>query len=381
MAKEVPLLTALALFCATVSAIAAGCIPNEIAVNRDGTIALCLDGDGEYKFIPGDEARDIYITDGAGSFLKRLTTDGKQKLWPHWSPDGKRLVYVRNDGSGMWSIVVVDAGTREEKALHTESANMVWTARWAPDGKSIAYTVAEKDKLCRVKVIRVESGKVTAGPQDRLAWFCCWSAKRNQLICIEGSELDNDVVVGELKTIQPGEMKGEGLAAGFFHPYSLLAESPDGRTVAFSAIPCASPASKESRRDFDGESGIYRLDASAGRLSRLSSPDKFGFFPAFSPDGKMISWLESSKEMDDGDVWIETIESGEKKVLVAQGNASYPFWISAEKLGFFAKSQAGDVLFVKDVKTGETTNLSDLINARFKELGGQEEAKEGKRED
>ena len=86
---------------------------------------------------------EIAVANLDGSNLKQLTSDGKFKFLPHFSPDGTRLVYTKYSVGGYGApsshadIAVFDLATGTEKLVTTTGANVQGT--WSPDGTRIAY--------------------------------------------------------------------------------------------------------------------------------------------------------------------------------------------------------------------------------------------------
>ena len=96
-----------------------------------GTIAFLSSRDG---------GNEIYLIGAGGQGLKRVTHDLKPKGDASFSPDGRRIAYVvaENHGPGQIYVVGVD-GKNRMRLTHNEENN--WGPAWSPDGRSIAYYV------------------------------------------------------------------------------------------------------------------------------------------------------------------------------------------------------------------------------------------------
>jgi Tol biopolymer transport system component len=108
--------------------------PSNLAWSPLGTrIAFDL-GNDVYNEKPG-----IYAISQDGTAVKRLTTTDDNQ--PNWSPDGKRIVFVRR-GYELW---IMDAdGTNEHKLLVVQRGrgapdDATASAVWSPDGTKIAF--------------------------------------------------------------------------------------------------------------------------------------------------------------------------------------------------------------------------------------------------
>jgi Tol biopolymer transport system component len=80
----------------------------------------------------------IYVVNADGSGLRRLTKHGYNEYGFRWSPDGRRILYGKENSRG---IFVIGADGRHDRRITTDSpAQTVWGAlTWSPDGHSIAY--------------------------------------------------------------------------------------------------------------------------------------------------------------------------------------------------------------------------------------------------
>jgi Tol biopolymer transport system component len=83
-----------------------------------------------------DEDRfTVWVMRADGSGQRRLTDDPGTD--PDWAPDGKRLLYL-HDGSGGRLLYTINADGSARQRLG--NLDVVRTARWSPDGTSIALT-------------------------------------------------------------------------------------------------------------------------------------------------------------------------------------------------------------------------------------------------
>jgi Tol biopolymer transport system component len=90
----------------------------------NGKIAFVSDRDGN---------SEIYVMDPDGSDVTRLTNDPAGDLAPAWSPDGRRIAFVRNR-----EIVVMNADGTGVTQL-TDGRCCSDNPAWSPDGRSIAF--------------------------------------------------------------------------------------------------------------------------------------------------------------------------------------------------------------------------------------------------
>jgi Tol biopolymer transport system component len=100
----------------------------------------------------------LYVVDPATGESRRLTTP-PQTAWddqPHISADGKRVVYVRHDGTAdpNSSIRIVNADGTDEPGILSRGIH----PRWSPDGSRIAFSLGVDGALPDIHVIRPDSG-------------------------------------------------------------------------------------------------------------------------------------------------------------------------------------------------------------------------------
>jgi dipeptidyl aminopeptidase/acylaminoacyl peptidase len=109
----------------TVEQIVALDSPREFRLHpRDRSVAYTLEAAG---------ARQLFVLPLRGGYPIQLTASEKPVTDPQWSPDGRRLAYVRDDT--IW-IVEADGSRQAQVAAHPAGTN---TPRWAPDGRRLAF--------------------------------------------------------------------------------------------------------------------------------------------------------------------------------------------------------------------------------------------------
>jgi dipeptidyl aminopeptidase/acylaminoacyl peptidase len=123
-------LLALALMAAALLAL--GPTPSPTLSLRNGLIAF-------------DAGSDIWVANGDGTGLRRVTETEAAETSPMWSPDGSRLAVLRNtDGVPAFAILRPDGTT--EQVIDAPDGYTIPSARtecnsfasWSPDGRMLA---------------------------------------------------------------------------------------------------------------------------------------------------------------------------------------------------------------------------------------------------
>jgi len=183
---------------------------------------------------------------------------------PLWSPDGQRLAFARSRAPDEppWTIRVMSADGSDDVPILSSGHGIIWAEMrdWSPDGSTL--------------LIATDNGGGT------------------DLVRVDPDGTD-------LKVMRSTE--GDfGVGAVY---------SPDGRSIAFQA-------------DLDGGC-IYRSDAVARRMVKLTEGCSTGVSLTWSPDGTRILWAGI-----DGGADLESMlrDGSQRSTIVDSGDVAHPDW-------------------------------------------------------
>ena len=87
-----------------------------------------------------DGERGVYVKPIHGT-ASRVSGPGYAAV-PLWSPDGRRLAFVRGetDRPRVWNLWMVDLRSGEQRRLTNYHGGQVWPGNWFKDGRRLVYT-------------------------------------------------------------------------------------------------------------------------------------------------------------------------------------------------------------------------------------------------
>lgn len=241
----------------------------------------------------------IYLMDASGKSTKKLTSCLEGECYPSWSPDGKKIVFQRQEDGA--AIYVMNSDGTNIKRLSGAAARDVRPS-WSPDGKKIIYTHVVKPSDTsvpdteinvmnadgtNVKTILPSNGTFNIEPR--------WSPNGKKIVFMRG-------VVGVGQHIYTMNADGSDIKQiTTIGANGDPAWSPDGSRISFG-----------SNREGGGKLNIFTMNADGSDVKQVTHflPPYEAGDTSWSPDGKKIvfEWDVDGKGQSDpnvkAEVWI-----------------------------------------------------------------------------
>jgi len=241
--------------------------------------------------VPSQHADQLVMTGPDGSSSHALTHNGRENYLAVWSPDGRRLAYISQDGTNTATaeLFLIGADGRGEKRLTRDNA-WEYGASWSPDGKQIAY-----------------------GSKQGGVWH----------VWIVNADGRNAHILA-------------GTAQGNAPDWS-----PDGRTIAFKA-------------NRTGNDNIYLVSASGGTARRVTQGPCHSGNARWSPDGQRLAYAVFC-DHGWNDIYVMNADGSQPRDLTNTSSVEeeVPSWLpDGHHIGFTAFQIERDSLWPEPVLKG-----------------------------
>ena len=237
--------------------------PSDPAPSPDGrTIALSARG-------------WLWLLDLSSGKAERLTRGPASDFRPRWSPDGRRLVFVRDDSQDT-SLVEVEVGSGTEQVLVDEEA-IDLDPIYSLDGKSLLYSSAQAGDL---DLWQLDLGR---GVKTRLT--------RKEGLELSPLPLSADALVFVTKRQNGDTVSIFDRRAG--EERVLVSES-----IASQMRPALHPNGKSLVVPLPGPESwaLWLMDLAGGPSIRVTPGKGLPIMPAFSSDGSMVYFIEADAD-------------------------------------------------------------------------------------
>jgi TolB protein len=213
----------------------------------------------------------LWLLDLESGIAERLTDGAELDARPRWSPDGKRLAFVRDTGLDT-QIVILDLETSDETLIDTDTIDL--DPEFSADGETLFYASASGDvlSLWRRNLAADVGEQITDLPQVER------NVRRlpggSGILYLHSDGTHRSLRMRDFLSGQDDIVHGETLT------YHLTADvHPVERLAVFSA-------------PIDNAYHLWTMDLDDPRVRhRLTTGDAFALTPAFSADGEQIYFV------------------------------------------------------------------------------------------
>lgn len=265
-----------------------------------------------------DQQFEIFTMNADGTNQQQLTSYDMQDQYPAISPDGQRIVFVRQDSEGptldndIWVMNIDGSNPQRLTGNTVDDKRPVWS----PDGSQIAYESGnESFSIWVMNADGSNQSQITDDNGQDTA--VSWSTEGDLLAFVSNRQGDDS---SDIYTINADGTELDILidansnnGINLFDP----AWSHDGSQIAYQGFVS------------NGALRIFIANAD-GSNAQMIQPDGYSNArqPSWSPDGNFITFLELASSEDSDAIWIvETDNSNPVKLTDDQTNRlGFPNW-------------------------------------------------------
>ena len=224
---------------------------------------------------PGETPR-IVLLDLASKAIRPIAISGNSSgdVKPVFSPDGRRIAFIRNDALGSQKIAVVDLRGDAEASVPRTAPQQLRGIDWAPDGKSLIYS-ARSGRRFGLWRVAADGSKAPEPLAVEGGDLFNPSVSRNGRVIVEDVEQDRDIWRAAL---EGGD--AVPLIRSTFDDHEP-AYAPDG-TLAF-----------VSERSGTSEIWLRSTSGAERRLTSLEGPEISRL--TWSPDGQRLAFRSEQR--------------------------------------------------------------------------------------
>ena len=304
---------------------------------------------------------DIYVTLVGSTAVRRLTTDPADDYAPSWSPDGRRIAFLRRVGHGARIHVISALGGPDQQVsdfpVGATPPHSLMTVHitWSPDGR---YVVAGRDPRdvsgdsAGLYLIPIEGGPARAitrpkppafhfspvfSPDGRRVVYASCLYPNCAVAIVDVDRSFTPASAARTLTSQPVESAGMawsrdgksflfiGEGSSSWNLWRLWIDGTrEPETIELAGGNAEHPATATSRdrlvfSRYDWELHLYRF-APGKPLERVAASSSFEGDPHFSPDGRHIAFYSG--------------RSGKVAIWVAAADGSQPRQLTSHRGGW-----------------------------------------------
>jgi len=311
----------------------------------------------EYFLEKGESNSDIYVMNADGGGLRRMTRSPKGDWHPRWSPDGKSIFFLstREEGTQLWQMPADGGEARRLTDLSTGVNDPVVL----PDGGRVAFFTevfpeCGADDDCNKKLNEdLEDGVIQAHLADDLMyrhWTFWKDGKRFHTFLFDcDSESCTDLT--------PGRLDAPYYEVGGSSGFDV---SPDGGEFCIST-------NADSNHWETTNKDLWLVPAGGGALVNITDNNEaYDGHPQYSPDGRYIAYLRQSVPGYEADLFQLAVfdRESERSTIITP---DFDYWVDdfvwtgdSRAIFFTADVQGSRPIFKVDVPSGKIAKIVDL---------------------
>lgn len=242
----------------------------------------------------------LYLMNKNGSDPRNITntvTDLFTESFPAWAPDGTHIAYTSENALGAPKIYLLKTDETEPPFRLTSQADAIYEDQvsWSPDGSRLAFMSIADDNE-EIFMVNNDGSNLTRITNHAASdWMPLWSPDGTKLLFLSSRDGGTDLYVTNDTATATTRLTEDGLEKG------LASWSPDGTQILYQKMEAA------------GNSQIYSVPSGGGIPLNLSSNVYNEIEPAWSPDGKKISFTSDREVFSE--LYTMSVDGSNRKRL------------------------------------------------------------------